>query len=384
MAQRRRGPRRKFWVFTINNPDKWELWKELPEGVSYITWQVERGNNLTIHLQGYLELEKSQYLAWLRSHISNRGHYEVRRGTQEEAITYCHKDDTRQQDGGPFSLGRMSHGAGERLDIIAFRDAIWEGKTCKDLWMSFPRCMAKYPRMYTALKSTMMPRREHELTVTLLYGKPGRGKTRLVYEMWQDKVGFWRWPCPNTAAWFDGYDGHTLCLLDDFGGKTSKMSLVMLLQVLDRYPVLLPVKGDFVWWLPTHIAITTNIHPKDWYNYDRREAQYKALRRRIHEVLTFDVKGEDGRWQPIKEYESFWYDAKLYPAPEPVDLRCDESFEEEDLRSDEIPLGDTPPTQDTIPLSPEVAFNVEERWCTQDDIDFVNRCVDETPRKWYK
>jgi len=386
MTERIRGPRRKFWVFTINNPEKWEPWTDLPSGVNFITWQVERGKNMTIHLQGYLELEKSQYLTWLRANIDNRGHFEVRRGTQTEAITYCHKADTRQLDGGPFSLGRMSHGAGERLDIVAYRDAIWEGKTAKDLWMSFPRCMAKYPRMYASLKSTMMPKRTHELTVTLIYGKTGRGKTRLVYKNWMGNPGFWRWPCPNTAAWFDGYDGHTHCLLDDFGGKISKMNLVMFLQVADRYPLLLPIKGSYVWWMPTYLAITTNIHPRDWYNYDRREEQYKALKRRIHEVLVFDVKKEDGGYEASTAGDDFWYDPVLYPRPPTIDLRCDESFEEEDLRSDEIPLG----TPDTIPLDQEptpedwVEHIGDTDWLTADDVDFVQRCCDEKPRKWYK
>ena len=290
-----------------------------------MTWQVERGKGMTVHLQGYLELEASQYLSFIQANVCNRGHYEVRRGTQEEAIRYCRKEDGRQA--GPYELGfKADSRQGERVDLIAFRDAIRSGTRAVQLWTDFPRCMAKFPRMYTALKSTLRPKRKVKLMVTLLYGKTGRGKTRLVYDNWEDDEEFFRWSVPNTTVWFDGYDGHKLVLLDDFAGKASKMSLVMLLQVLDRYPILLPVKGSFIWWLPTNIAITTNIHPKKWYNYKGREEQYRALARRVHEVLTFDVKREHGGYEPEREMISFWYDDDLYPAPPSVNLMTDEEL----------------------------------------------------------
>lgn len=288
-------------------------------------WQVERGTNLTLHLQGYLELENSQYLSFLKRNVSLRGHYEVRKGTQTQAIAYCMKEEGRQ--GGPFELGtKQLSRQGERMDIASFRDAIRDGVRRDELWSDFPIEMAKYPRMYNDVKSTCRPHRGWDLSVSLLYGKTGRGKTRLVYDDWQHDKEFFRWSVPNTTVWFDGYDGHQLVLLDDFAGKSSKMSLVMLLQVLDRYPIMLPVKGSFVWWCPRQIAITTNIHPKDWYNYNGREEQYRALSRRIHQVLTFDVKKEEGGWEPVRADPEFWYDAVLYPKPPSVDLRTDESL----------------------------------------------------------
>ena len=44
------------------------------------------------------------------------------------------------------------------------------------------------------------------------------------------------------------------------------------------------VKGGFRQLLSTRIVITTNIHPRLWYDYSQRERQYKALARRFHEV----------------------------------------------------------------------------------------------------
>ena len=70
------------------------------------------------------------------------------------------------------------------------------------------------------------------------------------------------------------------------------MSLLYLLQLLDRYPLIVEAKGTYVNLMATTIMITTNHHPRCWYNYDDREENYLALERRIHKVLYFPKYGE--------------------------------------------------------------------------------------------
>lgn len=93
------------------------------------------------------------------------------------------------------------------------------------------------------------------------------------------------------SRWFDGYDGHPVLLLDDFSGASSKMSLSYTLQLLDRYPITVEVKGDSVPLLATKIFITTNNHPSTWYKWTNRRIQYAALARRVHFVVCFDEDG---------------------------------------------------------------------------------------------
>ena len=124
--------------------------------------------------------------------------------------------------------------------------------------------------------------------VTLLHGPTGIGKTRYVFSKYPE---LYRKPPEHT--WFDAYDYQQVTLLDDFAGSASKMSLVFLLQLLDRYPVKVPTKGGHVSFVSEFIYITTNIHPRDWYDYDRREEQYKALARRIHAVVRPSVEDEE-------------------------------------------------------------------------------------------
>ncbi len=52
-----------------------------------------------------------------------------------------------------------------------------------------------------------------------------------------------------------------------------------------RYNLFAGVKGGFTWFGPRRIFITTNIHPRFWYDYSTREAQYIALQRRVRKVV---------------------------------------------------------------------------------------------------
>ena len=72
--------------------------------------------------------------------------------------------------------------------------------------------------------------------------------------------------------------GQSTVLIDDFAGNVG---LTQLLQILDRYPVQVPVKGGFVWWCPNVIIITTNVPLEQWYDYSSRQDSLAALQRRI-------------------------------------------------------------------------------------------------------
>ncbi len=292
-SNNKRGPHRSAWIGTENNPEEdgvlSRLEKEptLPKGVKYIAFQLEKGEEDTPHYQIYVELKCSQYISWLKENISARAHWEPRMGTREEASLYCTKDDTRIR--GPWVIGEMSLGRGQRTDIVDFRDAIKSGKRKRDLWEEHPIMMCKYRHMYGDYRSCFMPSRNKELVVCLLVGTTGTGKTRTIHEDWKDREeGYWTMPIGSSSQWFDGYDRHERVLMDDFAGRMSKMPLTLLLWVLDIYPRYLPIKGGFTWWLPNYIAITSNYHPRKWYDWKQREESYKALARRIDKVVLFD------------------------------------------------------------------------------------------------
>jgi len=290
----RSSAKARAWCFTENSPEdskfhgaEREGLAAFAPGVRFIVYQLKRGEaEHHDHYQGYIELLTSRPLVWLRNNISSSAHWEIRRGSQDEAIRYCQKADTRVR--GPFLFGEASAGAGSRTDLVSFRDAIKEGKKRSDLFEAFPAMMARYPRFYDTFMRTRRPAVTLDFKVILLYGETGIGKTRWVHEHWTNKPGgFWDLPVITSGMWFDGYDGEAYVLFDDFAGAASKVSLTTLLRLLDRYPIQVPVKGSFVWWHPRRIAITTNVHPNQWYKWTGRKSSYLALKRRFTKIYQF-------------------------------------------------------------------------------------------------
>lgn len=103
-------------------------------------------------------------------------------------------------------------------------------------------------------------------------------------------------PLSNGTMWHDGYDGHSHVLIDDFAGAASHITLTNFLRLIDPWnPVQVPIKGGFVWWNPDVIYLTTNIWPREWYKWENRVVQYRAIAERFHAVFDFyeyEVNGD--------------------------------------------------------------------------------------------
>ncbi len=190
------------------------------------------------------------------------------------------------------------------------RDDVKRGKRKRDLWDDHIHTLARYPRLYSDLVINAHPKRLADLEVILLIGDTGCGKTKSVYDAHGDDLEFYRTPLNVGTQWYDGYDLHKIVLLDDFSGSSSHMNLVALLQLLDRNPIQVPIKGGYVLWLPEKIYLTTNLLPSKWYTWEGRGQQYLALARRFTSVRVYygndvyiEYKKEENEWK-----EGWWRD----------------------------------------------------------------------------
>lgn len=94
------------------------------------------------------------------------------------------------------------------------------------------------------------------------WGDTGTGKSKKAYEgLDSDQVLFIA--KSGQQLWFDGYRGQRRVVFDDF--RKDWCTFHYLLQLLDRYPIDVPVKGGFVPWRPGEIVITCPQHPRDLY-----------------------------------------------------------------------------------------------------------------------
>lgn len=281
--------------FTWNNPPTRDGTVVPPtyneEAMHYMVYQYEQGENGTYHWQGYCELKNARSLRQIKTLVGCQSlHVEKRRGTAQQASDYCKKEDSRVPGGVFYEHGEMkATNQGQRNDINDFRDDILGGKRKRELLDDHALMLAKYPKFYQMVKGLVPPERENNLKVYLLIGPPGCGKTRSVHEAYggPKRGELFRAPLSNGTMWFDGFDGQQAVLFDDFNGAASKVTLVNFLQIIDRYPIQVPVKGEFTWWSPDKIYITTNIYPREWYKWENRVIHYQALARRFHAVFDF-------------------------------------------------------------------------------------------------
>lgn len=256
---RQRRNRAKAWVFTSNNPSREdeELLKLLADdpGTAYLVFGREVGaENQTPHLQGYVEFSSKKSFSGVRGCLPPGSHVERRRGSAADASNYCKKD------GDFWEKGTISR-QGRRSDLEVIRQEIKEGAdelTIADnhfsQWCQYRRSFMAYRNLLSLARPKPVP------FVHVLWGPSGVGKSRYVRYMHPDERIF-NW---GGDRWFDGYDGQSVALFDDFDG--SGLDFRMLLRVLDRYELRVPIKGGFVDWKPRRIYITSNRDPMFWYS----------------------------------------------------------------------------------------------------------------------
>lgn len=118
-------------------------------------------------------------------------------------------------------------------------------------------------------------------------GKTGTGKSHRAFAEAGDGAYF---KGPTSKFW-DGYWGQTKVIIDEFRGA---ISVEHLLRWLDKYPVMVDIKGSATPLRADSIWITSNIPPEQWYPGIDDET-IKALRRRFTHVVHYDGFDNSGR-----------------------------------------------------------------------------------------
>jgi hypothetical protein len=288
----------------------------LEDEMEYLVYQYEMGANGTPHWQGYVEFKRRRTYNQARELLQAPGAACFnRRGSQQQAIDYCKKMETRVEGATPFEHGtpKMTN-QGQRNDLVEFKEAIKEGKRKRDLVDEHTTCMAKYGRFYDTVRGLYRPERTEARRTYLLIGPPRCGKTRSVMEQHrgEKRHELFDMPLSNGTMWHDGYDGHSHVLIDDFAGAASHITLTNFLRLIDPWnPVQVPIKGGFVWWDPDVIYITTNIWPREWYKWENRVIQYRAMAERFRAVFDF-YEYEIGGDPPVGDNERLPYIHESY------------------------------------------------------------------------
>jgi len=211
-----------------------------------------------------------------------RFHFEPMRGTADQAIAYCCKEETRDANAsfGFIEFGVRPIGQGGRSDLSSLVASIKDGKRGRDLFEEHAGEFIKYTRGIDKACSLYDPVRAVPTQVFWYYGPTGCGKSRAALEE-GGADAYWKNP---TDYWWDGYSDQRCVIIDDYRKDFCKFS--DLLRLFDRYPLRLNVKGSTVSFTAAVIIVTSPKSPEETWE-GRTEEDLEQLMRRIFLVKHF-------------------------------------------------------------------------------------------------
>lgn len=268
--------------------------------ITYVIMQRELGANPTIpeqheaHWQMYIEtnnqvtyLQLRRLLGWNNRH--DRQHRRIyrhwmapARGSQEQNIRYCSKEDTRVPGTHTIILGTPAKpdAVGQWRGVV---DEIAAGGTfgslCQrdDLLPIVARCASGIQQVLAARSK---PADWREVKCYIYWGPTGTGKSRSVFQQHgHDNVYVREKPrLPYEKVNYDGYTGQKVLFIDEF--RETDVSLAELLRITDGHPYRLNIKYTFGYAKWDHVYIATNQCPMNFHQ-NEDEASRAALARRI-------------------------------------------------------------------------------------------------------
>lgn len=265
--------------------------------VTYCVFQGEVGEEeATYHIQAYAEFAQAVTMPTVKKHFGlNSLHCEIRLGTQQQAIAYCTKEETRASEiheyGTPAKQTK-NQGQGKRTDLEEVWIQLKKGTAIADIIEKEPRTMKYISLMQKAqFEALRNMKRKQKTMFTVLYGAAGTGKTSTAIQFAKTLGPYYLMPNDGKAMWWNGYDPmqHETIILDEFNG--SKMPLTFLNQLTDAYDLRVQTKGGYLPFVARHVVITSNFHPRDWYDFANHEKNlcWEALERRIDNLCHFRI-----------------------------------------------------------------------------------------------
>ena len=257
----------RWWVFTINNPIK-EPTGPVAPNVEYLAFGREgRGPGQTPHLQGVVKFKNpvarpSQVFAEYGS-----GHFEMMKGSPEEAIDYCKKEGDFVQFGAwQKRCDQGHHGAkgkkwgekGGEMEAARWEDAWKAAKRGEmeeipaDLRIRFYGTFSK-----VASKYQKKPKELEKLDNLWIHGETGTGKSTWAHRSFP--LAYKK----SMSKWWDGFrqddPGHDVVIIDDLHPKWGGRE--QLKQWGDRFPFQAEYKGGSMLIRPKRIIVTSNYTP---------------------------------------------------------------------------------------------------------------------------
>lgn len=176
-------------------------------------------------------------------------------------------------------------GQGERTDIKAAIKMIKDGAKFADVCEKHEaliRCAGAYKLIREQEKADCPPPMERPMKVTILWGPAGTGKTTRASKG-NDSVYVW----DARNKFFNMYKGQKKLIIDEF--MDNQTNIKWLTRILDKFRLIVEVKGGAEWARWEEVVITSNVNPDKWY-LGCDDVHRRALFRRVHEIIEMNEK----------------------------------------------------------------------------------------------
>lgn len=271
--------RARHWCFTLNNPNSVDSTGIfLPDDADYYVFGRETAESGTHHLQGYLVLKEKKNMKWLKTHVHKNAHWEIARGTPQQASDYCKKDGDFVEVGDLPMSQAAAGGIGNKKRWDNALLAAQEGRF-DDIDAQIRITHHRTLKMIRSDHLLAQPQLQGELENLWFHGPPGSGKSRKAREDYPDCF------LKSSNHWWDGYEGQDTVLIDEWELSSGKFLGHHLKIWADRYPFSPEVKGSFLpLQRPKRIIITSNYTIDDCFGVGLDPQLNAAIHRRFREV----------------------------------------------------------------------------------------------------
>lgn len=199
-------------------------------------------------------------------------HYELTRS--DAANQYCWKEDTRIA-GTQFELGKLPIKRNSKTDW----DSVFSLARSGNLDEIDKSILVRHYGSLKRIRQDYLEPAPMERTCIVFWGPTGTGKSRTAWRL----AGLSAYPKDPRTKFWDGYRDQEHVVIDEFRGA---IDLSHVLRWIDRYPVIVEVKGSSTVLNAKTIWITSNLNPNMWYPGLDNESFQALLRRLI--VIHFD------------------------------------------------------------------------------------------------
>lgn len=222
-----------------------------------------------IHYQSYIELFKPARVSGLKKIYNDKTiHCEIRRGSREEARTYCMKDNKYVE------FGKWIKGQGHRSDLDDIVNELIDGKPLSKVMIEHPRVYCQYRNGLRDIAASVTKKNTQEfrdVEVILITGPTGCGKTREAMSHAQYRIQ------GTQLQWWQDYEQEDCICIDEY---SNDVKITEMLNLLDGYHLTLNVKGSHTYANWTKVYITTNLKLHELHS-EAKPAHREALFRRI-------------------------------------------------------------------------------------------------------